>query len=84
MGGLVNRRHHLLVSRRRATAGLHIPVPGVSLMAVMPPENTAQSFNKTSRGMVRVGLVLFSANGINTGRMDRPDFIRRRLVGRIS
>jgi len=41
LGSLVNCRHRLLVSRRRAVAGLHTPVPGVSSKAVMLPDNTA-------------------------------------------
>ena len=46
MGSFVNCRRRLLVSRQRAVLGLHTPVPGVSSKAVMPPDNTAQIFEK--------------------------------------
>ena len=46
LGSLVTCRHRLLVSRRRTKVGLHIPVPGVSSRAVMPPDNTAHIFQK--------------------------------------
>lgn len=45
MGSFVNCRR-LSVSRQRAVLGLHTPVPGVSSKAVMPPDNTAQIFEK--------------------------------------
>lgn len=48
MGSFVTCRR-LLVSRRRAMLGLHIPVPGVGSKAVMPPDNTAQIFKKCSK-----------------------------------
>ena len=46
MGSFVNCRR-LSVSRQRAVLGLHTPVPGgVGSKAVMPPDNTAQIFEK--------------------------------------
>jgi len=41
-GSLVTCRRRLLASRRRAKAGLHIPVPGVSSKAILSSDNTAQ------------------------------------------
>lgn len=46
MGSFVNCRRRLSVSRQRAVLGLHTPVPGVRSKAVMPPDNTAQIFEK--------------------------------------
>ena len=46
MGSFVNCRRRLSVSRQRAVLGLHTPVPGMSSKAVMPPDNTAQIFEK--------------------------------------
>ena len=48
MGSFVNCRR-LSVSRQRAVLGLHTPVPGVSSKAVMPPDNTAQIFEKAMK-----------------------------------
>ena len=63
MGSLVTCRHPLLVSRRRTKAGLHIPVPGVSSRAVMPPDNTAHILMKGYREDPRAGHSLAQNEG---------------------